>query len=82
MSSSAAPSLHGQRSSRSFGHLSFAVMLGGGPAFLGALIAAPETLDDVCAAVRELPLLVEGFVWLLGFPFLGGLAIWQSSWVP
>jgi hypothetical protein len=30
--------------------------------------------------VRDLPLVIEGVVWLLGFPFLIGLAIWQASW--
>jgi hypothetical protein len=35
---------------------------------------------DVWVAVRELPLVLEGVVWLLAFPFLAGLAIWQAPW--
>ena len=31
-------------------------------------------------AIRDLPLVLEGIAWLLGFPFLIGLAIWQASW--
>jgi hypothetical protein len=66
--------------SRLFAYASFAVMVGGWLAFLVALLTSEQTLDDVWTAVRDLPLLVEGAVWLLGFPFLVGLAIWQSSW--
>jgi hypothetical protein len=39
-----------------------------------------QTLDDAWTAVRDLPLLAEALVWLLGFPFLVGLAIWHASW--
>jgi hypothetical protein len=28
-----------------------------------------------------LPIALEGLAWLLGFPFLVGLAIWNASWV-
>ena len=59
---------------------SFAIMLGGWVAFALALVASQQTLDDVWTSVRDLPLVVEGVVWLLGFPFLVGLAIWQASW--
>jgi hypothetical protein len=63
-----------------FAYASFAIMVGGWVAFAVALVASQQTLDDVWTSVRDLPLLVEGLVWLLGFPFLIGLAIWQSSW--
>jgi hypothetical protein len=63
-----------------FGYASFAIMIGGWVAFAVALIASQQTLDDVWTSVRDLPLVVEGAVWLLGFPFLIGLAIWQTSW--
>jgi hypothetical protein len=49
-------------------------------AFAVALAASQQTLDDVWTWVRDLPLVAEGAVWLLGFPFLVGLAIWQASW--
>jgi hypothetical protein len=68
------------RSARLFGRFSFAIMLGGWLAFLVALIASQQALDDAWTAVRDLPLLVEAVAWLLGFPFLVGLAIWQAPW--
>ena len=61
-------------------YASFAIMIGGWVAFAAALLASPQSLEDVWTAIRDLPLLVEGVVWLLGFPFLIGLAIWQTSW--
>ena len=66
--------------SRLFAYASFAIMVGGWLAFLVALLTSQETLDDVWTAVRDLPLVLEGVAWLLGFPFLVGLAIWESSW--
>jgi hypothetical protein len=63
-----------------FAYGSFAIMVGGWLAFAVALVASPQTLDDVWTSVRDLPLIVEGVVWLLAFPFLIGLAIWQASW--
>ena len=63
-----------------FAYASFAIMVGGWVAFAVALVASQQTLDDVWTSVRDLPLVVEGVVWLLGFPFLVGLAIWQASW--
>jgi hypothetical protein len=63
-----------------FAYASFAIMIGGWVAFAIALVASRQTLDDVWTAVHDLPLIVEGAVWLLGFPFLIGLAIWQASW--
>ena len=59
---------------------SFAIMVGGWVAVAVALVASQQTLDDVWTSVRDLPLVVEGAVWLLGFPFLIGLAIWHASW--
>jgi hypothetical protein len=63
-----------------FAYASFAIMVGGWVAFTVALAASRSTLDDVWTSVRDLPLPLEGLAWLLGFPFLVGLAIWQSSW--
>jgi hypothetical protein len=80
MSATAAHARTARSPSRLFACFSFAIMVGGWLAFLAALVASRQTLDDVWAAVRDLPLLVEGLAWLLGFPFLLGLAIWQSSW--
>jgi hypothetical protein len=78
-----APAVHPERRlrpSRAFAYGSFALMVAGWLAFLVALVASRQTLDDVWSAVRDLPLAVELVVWLLGFPFLLGLAIWQASW--
>ena len=61
-------------------YASLAIMVGGWVAFAVALVASQQTLDDVWTSIRDLPLLVEGVVWLLGFPFLLGLAIWHASW--
>ena len=66
--------------SQLFAYASFAIMAGGWIAFSVALVASPGTLDETWNAVRELPLALEGIAWLLGFPFLVGLAIWQASW--
>jgi hypothetical protein len=80
MSSAAVHSSRRARPARLFAYVSFAIMAGGWLAFLVALIASQQTLDDAWTAVRDLPLLVEGVAWLLGFPFLLGLAIWRASW--
>jgi hypothetical protein len=63
-----------------FAKTSFAIMVGGWVAFAVTLVASRQTLDDVWTSVRDLPLVIEGVVWLLGFPFLVGLAIWHASW--
>src|SRR5688500_9205999 len=63
-----------------FAYASFAIMVGGWVAFAVALVASPQTLHDVWTSVRDLPLVAEAVVWLLGFPFLVGLAIWQAPW--
>ena len=61
-------------------YASFAIMVGGWLAFATAITLSPETLDDVWNAAVDLPLLFEGLVWLIGFPFLVGLALWQAAW--
>ena len=55
-------------------------MAGGWVLFFVALVASPQVLDDAWTTVGELPLVAELAVWLLGFPFLLGLAIWHASW--
>lgn len=80
MSTSAARHPSARAPSRLVAYASFAIMVAGWAAFAVALVASPQTLDDVWATVRDLPLVAEGLVWVLGFPFLIGLAIWQASW--
>jgi hypothetical protein len=63
-----------------FAYASFAIMLGGWIAFAVAWATSPDTLDDIWTSVRDLPLVLEIPVWIIAFPFLVGLAIWQSSW--
>ena len=65
---------------RLLAHVSFGIMVGGWIAFLIVLVASPQALDDLWTAVTDLPLVLEGVAWVLGFPFLVGLAIWQASW--
>jgi hypothetical protein len=67
------------RPSRMFAYFSLAIMIGGWLAFAAALVASQGTLDDVWSAVRDLPLPLELCVWVIGFPFLLGLAIWQAA---
>jgi hypothetical protein len=80
MSTSAAHHPSVRTPSGLFAYASLAIMVGGWVAFAVALVASQQTLDDVWTSVRDLPLVVEGVVWLLGFPFLIGLAIWRASW--
>ena len=80
MSIAAVRRAHRVQPARLFAYASFAIMVGGWVVFLFALIASRQTLDDVWTAVRDLPLALESLAWLLGFPFLVGLAIWNASW--
>ena len=66
--------------SRLFGYVSFGVMVAGWLAFAASLVSSQQTLDDVWIAVHDLPLVAEGLAWLIGLPFLVGLAIWQAGW--
>jgi hypothetical protein len=63
-----------------FAYGSLAIIVAGWVAFAVALGVSRQSLDDVWTAVRDLPLLIEGVVWLLGFPFLIALAVWETSW--
>jgi hypothetical protein len=77
----AAPHRPGEgRVARLFAYISFAIMAGGWVAFLIALVGSQRTLDDAWTAVRDLPLALEAPAWLLGFPFLLGLAVWHAPW--
>jgi len=80
MSTSAARHPSVRTPSGLFAYASFAIMVSGWVAFAVALVASQQTLDDAWTSVRDLPLVVKGVVWLLGFPFLVGLAVWQASW--
>jgi hypothetical protein len=49
-------------------------------AFGAAIIWSQGSLDAAWAWLRELPLLVQGLVWLLFLPVTVGLWIWESGW--
>jgi hypothetical protein len=52
-------------------------MVGMWIAFFGALVG--DRLDDIWHWARELPLVLELGLWVLGFPWLLGTAVWESS---
>jgi hypothetical protein len=58
----------------------FAVMVSGWLAFYAFLLFSEQALSDLWQWVRALPLVVEGLVWLVAFPFVLALGIWDSAW--
>jgi hypothetical protein len=38
------------------------------------------TLDDLWHHIRQLPLVIQGVVWLLFLPLMMGLWIWERTW--
>lgn len=49
-------------------------------AFGAALIWSQGSVDTAWQAIRDLPLLVQGLVWLLFLPVMIGMWVWESSW--
>jgi len=45
-----------------------------------ALAKRPIALDRSWARVRGLPLVAKPVVWVVLFPWLSGLAVWESRW--
>ena len=45
-----------------------------------ALASRPVVLDRAWARVRGLPLVAKPVVWVAFFPWLSGLAVWESRW--
>jgi hypothetical protein len=62
------------------GYVWFALMIGGWILFFALLAFSEPTLGELWHDVRDLPLVVEGLVWLLFFPFILALGVWDSSW--
>ena len=58
----------------------FAVFLVLWAAFAYALAANQGGLDQVWQSIRDLPLIVQGLVWLLFLPVTIGLWIWETTW--
>jgi hypothetical protein len=57
----------------------FALMAGGWAVFLGLLLFSEPTLQELWERLRQLPLLGEGVVWILLFPLVLALAVWNSD---
>jgi hypothetical protein len=49
-------------------------------AFGAALIWSQGSIDAAWQAIRELPILVQGVVWLLLLPVMLGLWVWETTW--
>jgi hypothetical protein len=49
-------------------------------AFAAAMVWSQGSLDQVWQAVRDLPLILQGVVWVLLLPVMAGLWIWETSW--
>ena len=49
-------------------------------AFGVALVWSQGSLDAAWAWVRSLPLVGQGFAWILVLPAMAGLWIWESGW--
>ena len=48
--------------------------------FIAALVADPAILDSARRTIDGLPLVVQGVVWLLFLPIMGGLWVWTTDW--
>ena len=48
--------------------------------FGAALIWSQGSLDQAWATIRGLPLIIQGVVWLLLLPIVGGLWVWETTW--
>ena len=49
-------------------------------AFAYALIASQGSIDQAWQAIRGLPLVVQGLIWLLFLPVMVGMWIWETTW--
>ena len=63
-----------------FGWAWFAAMVAGWIGFFALAALSEETLGALWRWGRDLPLVVEGLVWLLLFPFVLAAGIWESDW--
>jgi hypothetical protein len=62
------------------GYVWLALMLGGWTVFFALLVFSQSTVGELWRELRDLPIVVEGLVWLLLFPFALATAVWESSW--
>jgi hypothetical protein len=61
-------------------HLFVVVCTGIWIAFGWALATRPVVLDQAWGRVRAVPLLAKPVAWFAFFPWLSGLAVWESNW--
>ena len=45
-----------------------------------ALVREPARIDAAWGRLRRLPIVVQGFVWLLFLPVVAGVWVWRTSW--
>lgn len=45
-----------------------------------AIVRDPARVDVAWRRVRAMPLLVQGFAWLLFLPVLAGVWVWRTGW--
>jgi hypothetical protein len=50
-------------------------------AFLVLLIVAPERLDAAYVWIRDLPIVVEVFAWVVLLPWMLAYLVWTAPWV-
>ncbi len=48
--------------------------------FGAALVSNPAALDQAWSAIGQLPLPMQGLVWLLFLPPMAGLWVWNTDW--
>ena len=49
-------------------------------AFGAGLLLSQGSIDQAWQAIRDLPLIVQVFVWLLFLPVMIGLWVWETTW--
>ena len=48
--------------------------------FGAALVSNPAALDQAWRGISQLPLPIQGLVWLLFLPLMAGLWVWNTDW--
>ncbi|HET9521230.1 MAG TPA: hypothetical protein VFO73_09315 [Candidatus Limnocylindrales bacterium] len=47
-----------------------------------ALVRDPARIDAAWRRIRDLPLLLQAFAWLLFLPVMAGMWAWRTTWPP
>ena len=48
--------------------------------FAAGIVWNQDGLDAAWASIRDLPIVVQGVLWLLFLPVTAGLWVWETSW--